>query len=58
LSPLYRDGPLSPPALPGLPMASYAAGPDPWMDPTRVQHWEKAVPTIFQEADALLAVSC
>jgi len=25
LGPLYRDGPLGPPALPGLPMASYAA---------------------------------
>ena len=24
LGPLYRDGPLGPPALPGLPMASYA----------------------------------
>jgi len=26
LGPLYRFGPLGPPALPGLPMASYATG--------------------------------
>ena len=26
MGPLYRFGPLGPPALPGLPMASYAIG--------------------------------